>query len=172
MVQVEWTELAGEQAETLLAVLLYNKYPKATRVRPSQGDFGIDVLLPSSSAPEMFDVYQIKKFAQSLTDSQKGHVEKSLRRLLIGLVRRNVPTCHKKPHRNSRMPLSMSTVTDLPGADLVTAAAKNRQLTPDWIVAQRVLLGSRCGVALRDGGDRVVATSSEPHADVESGASV
>jgi hypothetical protein len=40
----------------------------------------------------------------------------------------------------------------------------------DWIVAQRVLLGSRCGVALRDGGDRVVATSSEPHADVESGA--
>ena len=42
----------------------------------------------------------------------------------------------------------------------------------DWIVAQRVLLGSRCGVALRDGGDRVVATSSEPHADVESGASV
>ena len=29
------------------------------------------------------------------------------------------------------MALSMSTVTDRPGADLVTAAAKNRQLTPD-----------------------------------------
>jgi hypothetical protein len=91
MGQVEWTELVGEQAETLLAVLLYNKYPEATRVRPSQGDFGIDVLVPNSSVPGTFDVYQIKKFAQSLTASQKGQVEESFRRLLIGLVRRNVP---------------------------------------------------------------------------------
>jgi hypothetical protein len=89
--QVEWSELAGEQTETLLAVLLYNDHPEATRVRPSQGDFGIDVLIPSSSAPDTFDVYQIKKFAQSLTANQKGQVEESFRRLLIGLVRRGVP---------------------------------------------------------------------------------
>jgi len=91
VVQVEWTELVGEQAETLLAVLLYNKYPEATRVRPSRGDYGIDVLVPSTSASETFDVYQIKKFAQSLTANQKGKVEDSFRRLLIGLVRRGVP---------------------------------------------------------------------------------
>ena len=59
MAQVEWTELEGEQVETLLAVLLYNHFPEATRVRPSQGDYGIDVLVPSSSAADSFDVYQI-----------------------------------------------------------------------------------------------------------------
>ena len=89
--QVEWSELVGEQAETLLAVLLYNEYPDATRVRPSQGDFGIDVVKPNSSAPDTFDVYQIKKFAQSLTASQKGQVDESFRRLLIGFIRRDVP---------------------------------------------------------------------------------
>lgn len=89
--QVEWSELVGEQAETLLAVLLYNEYSDATRVRPSQGDFGIDVLKPNVSTPDTFDVYQIKKFAQSLTANQKGQVEESFRRLLVGLVRRDVP---------------------------------------------------------------------------------
>lgn len=89
--QVEWSELEGEQAETLLAVLLYNEHPQTTRVRPSQGDFGIDVLNPNSAEPDTFDVYQIKKFAQSPTASQKGQIDKSFRRLLIGLVRRSVP---------------------------------------------------------------------------------
>jgi hypothetical protein len=89
--QVEWSELEAGQAETLLAVLLYNEHPKATRVRPSQGDFGIDVLVPNDSAPETFDVYQIKYFPKSLTASQRGQVEKSFRRSLIGLVRRGIP---------------------------------------------------------------------------------
>ena len=70
-------------------------------------------------------------------------------------------------------------IGERPGQRVVARDASHRfesvvsvVLRCDWIVAQRVLLGSRCGVALRDGGDRVVATSSEPHADVESGASV
>lgn len=91
LTQVEWTELVGEQAETLLAVLLYNEYPEATRVRPSRGDYGIDVLIPTAAVTDAYDVYQIKKFAQSLTANQKAQVEDSLRRLLIGLVRRSVP---------------------------------------------------------------------------------
>ena len=88
--QVEWSELEAPQAETLLSVLLYNEHPKATRVRPSQGDFGIDVLVPSDSAPEAFDAYQIKYFSKSLTASQRGQVEKSFRRFLIGLARRGL----------------------------------------------------------------------------------
>lgn len=91
MTQVEWSELEPPQAETLLAVLLYSEYPRATRVRPSRGDFGIDVLVPNKSAPETFDVYQIKYFHQSLTASQKSQIDKSFRRMLIGLIRREVP---------------------------------------------------------------------------------
>ncbi|MGO8963738.1 hypothetical protein [Mycobacterium sp.] len=87
---VEWSELETGQAETLLAVLLYNEHPQTTRVRPSRGDYGIDVLNPNDSAPETFDVYQIKYFPRSLTLGQKGQVEKSFRRLLIGLVRRRI----------------------------------------------------------------------------------
>jgi hypothetical protein len=89
--QVEWSELEPPQAETLLAVLLYSQYPRATRVRPSRGDFGIDVLVPNESAPEKFDVYQIKYFHQSLNASQKSQIDKSFRRMLIGLVRRQIP---------------------------------------------------------------------------------
>lgn len=88
---VPWSELEPDQAETLLAVLLYNEHRRAVRVRPSRGDYGIDVLNPNPTAPETFDVYQIKYFHGTLTASQKGQVEKSFRRLLIGLVRRGIP---------------------------------------------------------------------------------
>jgi hypothetical protein len=89
--QVEWSELDPGQAETLLAVLLYSEHPKATRVRTSRGDYGIDVLVPNDSAPRTFDVYQIKYFHQTLTASQKGQVEKSFRRFLLGMIRRGTP---------------------------------------------------------------------------------
>ncbi|CDM77204.1 hypothetical protein MSS4_01984 [Mycobacterium marinum] len=88
---VPWSELEPDQAETLLAVLLYNEHRRAVRVRPSRGDYGIDVLNPNPIAPETFDVYQIKYFHGTLTASQKGQVEKSFRRVLIGLVRRGIP---------------------------------------------------------------------------------
>ena len=45
--RVEWTELGGDEAETVLANLIYSEHPTATRVRPSRGDFGLDVLNPS-----------------------------------------------------------------------------------------------------------------------------
>ncbi|TXI56463.1 hypothetical protein [Mycolicibacterium mageritense] len=88
---VPWSELEADQAETLLAVLLYNEHPRAVRVRPSRGDWGIDVLNPHDSAPDTFDVYQIKYFSRSLTAGQKGQVEKSFRRMLLGLARREIP---------------------------------------------------------------------------------
>lgn len=90
MTRVEWTVLSGDDAETLLANLLYSEYPRAVRVRPSQGDFGIDVLVPTGIG-EDFDVYQIKRFAQTLTDGQRTQVKDSFKRLLIGLVRRGIP---------------------------------------------------------------------------------
>lgn len=49
------------------------------------------MLNPNPTAPKTFDVYQIKYFHGRLTASQEGQVEKSFRRLLIGLVRRGIP---------------------------------------------------------------------------------
>jgi hypothetical protein len=54
--RVEWTELGGDEAETVLANLLYSEHPLATRMRPSRGDFGIDVVAPAAGAPEVLDV--------------------------------------------------------------------------------------------------------------------
>jgi hypothetical protein len=91
MARVEWAALGGDEVETVVAVLLYNKFPRAVRIRPSQGDYGIDVLVPAAAGTEAVDVYQIKKFATNLTASQKSQVEESFRRLMLGLVRRGVP---------------------------------------------------------------------------------
>lgn len=89
--RVEWSELGGDEAETVLANLLYSERTSSTRVRPSRGDFGIDVLDPSKREAAMYDVYQIKRYAKTLTASQKKEVEKSFRRVLVGLLRREPP---------------------------------------------------------------------------------
>ncbi|WP_100479483.1 hypothetical protein [Mycobacteroides abscessus] len=89
MARVEWSELSGDEAETVLANLLYSKYPTATRVRPSQGDFGIDVIVPAPGGA--VDVYQIKKFAGTLEYSEKRQIKDSFRRLMVGMVRRGLP---------------------------------------------------------------------------------
>ena len=75
---VEWTRLSGETIEELVAVLLCREFPNAILVRSSQGDGGIDVLVPVDGR---HDVYQVKKFASNLSASQKGQITKSLNRL-------------------------------------------------------------------------------------------
>lgn len=91
MARVEWSALSGDEVEAVLSNLLYNAHDRALRIRPSQGDFGIDVIVPNQINPKTWDVYQIKKFAHNLTSSQKGQIEASFRRILMGLVRRDVP---------------------------------------------------------------------------------
>ncbi|MFJ2834605.1 hypothetical protein ACIO52_04515 [Nocardia sp. NPDC087230] len=92
MARVPWAALSGDEVEAVVSILLYNEYPRAQRIRPSQGDFGIDVIVPRSAPPhEVWDVYQVKKFATNLDSSQKTQIEKSFRRLMIGLVRKKIP---------------------------------------------------------------------------------
>lgn len=79
MAIVEWSRLSGENVEELVAILLCRKYPAATRIRPSTGDGGIDLLLPASQGGT--EIYQVKKFASNLTTSQKSQIESSLARL-------------------------------------------------------------------------------------------
>ena len=77
MARVEWTRLSGEEVEDLVAVLLCLKSPNATRIRPSRGDGGIDLMVPIEGT---FEVYQVKKFASNLASSQKNQIKKSLDR--------------------------------------------------------------------------------------------
>ncbi|WP_353335370.1 hypothetical protein [Bifidobacterium psychraerophilum] len=79
MAMVEWTRLSGDQVEGLTATLLCRRYPDASRIRPSSGDGGIDLLVPGSEGKSV--IYQVKKFASNLSSSQKSQIEKSLRRL-------------------------------------------------------------------------------------------
>lgn len=88
---MEWAALSGDEVEAVLSNLIYNDNPRAVRVRPSQGDYGIDVLVPPSNSTETRDVYQIKKFATNLTANQKTQIESSFKRVLIALVRGGVP---------------------------------------------------------------------------------
>ena len=92
MARIEWAALGGDEVETVVSMLMFNEHPRASRIRPSQGDFGIDVLVPHSVDDDdsSADVYQIKKFATNLDSSQKRQIEDSFQRVLMGLVRRGV----------------------------------------------------------------------------------
>lgn len=91
MARIEWAALSGDEVETVVSMLIFNEVPHATRIRPSQGDFGIDVLAPHPGDASFADVYQIKKFATNLDSSQKRQIEDSFQRVLVGLVRRGIP---------------------------------------------------------------------------------
>ncbi|MEV5210882.1 hypothetical protein AB0K35_25740 [Micromonospora sp. NPDC053740] len=91
MARVEWSALSGDEVETLLANLYYNRDGRFLRIRPAQGDFGVDLILPVAANPQLWDVYQIKKFALNLTSGQKGQIQASFRRALVALVRHGLP---------------------------------------------------------------------------------
>lgn len=91
MARVEWAALEGGEVETVLANLLYNWNGRAQRIRPTQGDFGIDVIIPATDGAEPWDVYQIKKYATNLTSGQKSKIVESFARMIIGVVRESLP---------------------------------------------------------------------------------
>lgn len=83
MARVEWTRQSGEAVEAVVAMLLCSLHPNAVRVRPSQGDGGIDVFIPG---PAGFGVeravYQVKKYCANLTGKQKREIIRSYRRVI------------------------------------------------------------------------------------------
>lgn len=76
---IEWTRLSADQVEELSAVLLCRENPNATRIRPSRGDGGIDILAPSSGSS--VEIYQVKSFTSNLNGSQKSQIASSIKRL-------------------------------------------------------------------------------------------
>lgn len=73
-----WVTTPPDLIEQIVAVLLSRRHPEALRIRASQGDGGLDVLVPAAT-PGYVDNYQVKKFATSLGDSQKQQIRESLK---------------------------------------------------------------------------------------------
>lgn len=74
MALVEWSRLGGDQCENVLGVLLLRRHPRARRIRPSSGDRGVDVYVPTA---EGWRVFQIKSYTGALNSTRKGHIKKS-----------------------------------------------------------------------------------------------
>lgn len=81
MSSVEWSVLEPGAVERLVGIFLCRDNPDATRIRPSRGDGGIDVLVPDPASPNAVVVYQVKSFHKNLTNKQKGQIRRSFQRL-------------------------------------------------------------------------------------------
>lgn len=77
---IPWERYSGEVVEGILATYICRLHPHATRVRPSRGDRGIDLM--EKNGDGTITVYQIKKFATNLEASHKRQIGKSLDALL------------------------------------------------------------------------------------------
>ena len=79
MTPVPWATLDPNLTEQVVSVLLCRVHPESVRIRASQGDGGIDVLVPVDEG--QVDIYQIKYFPTALDDSRKAQIRSSLSRI-------------------------------------------------------------------------------------------
>lgn len=77
--RIPWTRYSGEDVESVLATFISLEERNAIKIRPSRGDGGIDLIVYLDA--ETVDVYQIKKFAENLKNSQKAQIENSWQEL-------------------------------------------------------------------------------------------
>jgi hypothetical protein len=77
--RVPWDTISAGGIEQIVAVLLGCRNQRAMRIRLSQGESGLGVLVPTAT-PEGAEVYQIKSFATGLNASQKRQIRDSLTR--------------------------------------------------------------------------------------------
>lgn len=69
--------------ERMIAVGLCRRHKHARRIKPSQGDGGLDVLVPAPGQTQLqVDNYQVKKFADGLDSSRERQIKKSLKRAI------------------------------------------------------------------------------------------
>lgn len=79
MTAIPWTVVDPDTIERMIAVGLCRRHQHARRIRPSQGDGGLDVLVPAGQSQFHVEDYQVKKFADGLNDSRKSQIKKSLK---------------------------------------------------------------------------------------------
>lgn len=77
--RIPWTRYSGEDVESVLATFISLEERNAIKIRPSRGDGGVDLIVYLDA--ETVDIYQIKKFAENLKNSQKAQIENSWQEL-------------------------------------------------------------------------------------------
>lgn len=77
--RIPWTRYSGEDVESVLATFISLEERDAIKIRPSRGDGGIDLIVYLDA--ETVEIYQIKKFAENLKNSQKAQIENSWQEL-------------------------------------------------------------------------------------------
>lgn len=83
MSTISWTTVDPDTIERMIAVALCRRHKRARRIKPSQGDGGLDVLVPVPGGSQLqVENYQVKKFADVLNDSRERQIEKSLKRAI------------------------------------------------------------------------------------------
>lgn len=86
--RVPWSTYNGDDIEAVVAIMLLRQFPHGWRVRPSQGDGGLDVVVPHGTHD--WDVYQVKGFTRTLSASHKTQITKSWKRMLKYTTERQV----------------------------------------------------------------------------------
>lgn len=74
MARVEWSRTSPDDVEAVLAVMLCRQNPNAIRIRPSQGDGGVDIYV---SQNDSHVIYQVKGFTGRLDANRKRQIKKS-----------------------------------------------------------------------------------------------
>lgn len=79
MTAIPWTVVDPDTIERMIAVGLCRRHKQARRIKPSQGDGGLDVLVPVPGQSQLtVENYQVKKFADGLDASRERQIKKSL----------------------------------------------------------------------------------------------
>ncbi|ROS58347.1 hypothetical protein EDF38_3090 [Frigoribacterium sp. PhB160] len=71
---VNWEREPGERVEDFAAAYLLLRAGRGNQIRPSQGDRGIDVQIPSAGG---WEIFQVKRFATNLSASAKQQIKES-----------------------------------------------------------------------------------------------
>lgn len=83
MSTISWTTVDPDTIERIIAVGLCRRHKRARRIKPSQGDGGLDILVPGPGGSQLqIEDYQVKKFADVLNDSRERQIERSLKRAI------------------------------------------------------------------------------------------
>lgn len=64
---ITWETHSGEEVERAIATYVCLLNPRASHIRPSVGDGGIDVLVANADSAR--DIYRIKKYTTNLKSS-------------------------------------------------------------------------------------------------------
>lgn len=88
MSRIDWGRRSGEEVETVAGILLSRRFGKVERIKPSQGDGGLDVIRRD---PDGWTVWQVKKYSAQPNSTQRGKIEQSLNRAAEYAAKEEVP---------------------------------------------------------------------------------